>query len=223
MVSACNLRFLLLFDSRHIGAYGCAREQTSLEECTNADGKVVGHGISPGRNELGSKRLERIIERVAVEHCGHQPTERQQSVSHLLLRSQTGRDGRARSGTQKAHGLPRRAKGHLYLNTWLIETGDNTGNYVTSTCGHAWKDFDEWEARMGKADTADANINITPNAAGGGRNGFYVYRADMSLAPANQPPAPMTAVTIYVLHPGSAPDFIAAIKRINDSLAKQPD
>jgi hypothetical protein len=93
---------------------------------------------------------------------------------------------------------------------------------VTSTCGHAWKDFDEWEARMGKADTADANINISPNTAGG-RNGFYVYRADMSLAPPNQPPAPLTAVTVYVLHPGAAPDFIAAIKRINEALNKQAD
>ena len=57
----------------------------------------------------------------------------------------------------------------------------------------------------------------------GGRNGFYVYRSDMSLAPANQPPAPMTAVTIFVLHPGAGPDFIAAIKKVNDALGKQAD
>jgi hypothetical protein len=36
-------------------------------------------------------------------------------------------------------------------NTFAVETGDNAGMYVTSSCGHAWKDFDEWEARMGKA------------------------------------------------------------------------
>lgn len=107
-------------------------------------------------------------------------------------------------------------------NTWLIETGDNTGTYVTSSCGHAWKDFDEWENRMGKADTADGNVNLSPYV-GNGHNGFYVYRSDMSLAPANQPPAPMTAVTVYVLHPGAAPDFVAAIKRINEALSKQPD
>src|SRR5207248_1282931 len=56
-----------------------------------------------------------------------------------------------------------------------------------------------------------------------GTNGFYQYRADMSLAPPNQPPSPMTAVTIYVLHPGAAPDFIAAIKKISDALSKQAD
>jgi hypothetical protein len=107
-------------------------------------------------------------------------------------------------------------------NTWAIDSGDNTGSFVTSSCGHAWKDFDEWEARMGKADTADADLNLTPTTAAG-HNGFYLYRADMSLAPANQAPAPMTAVTVYVLHPGAGPDFIAAIKRINDALSKQPD
>jgi len=106
--------------------------------------------------------------------------------------------------------------------TWLIQTGDNAGTYVTSSCGHAWKDFDEWEARMGKADLADAAINLAPYSAGGS-NSFDVYRADMSLAPANQPPAPMTSVAVYVLHPGTAPDFIAAIKKINDALGKQAD
>jgi len=107
-------------------------------------------------------------------------------------------------------------------NTWLIQTGDNTGTYVTSTCGHSWADFDAWESKMGKADTADGAINLAPNTAGG-RNGFYVYRADLSLAPANQPPAPLTAVTVFVLHPGMAPAFAAAVKRINDAINKQPD
>jgi len=106
--------------------------------------------------------------------------------------------------------------------TFAIQTGDNAGTYVSSTCGHAWKDFDEWEQRMGKADTADGAVNMTPYVQSG-RNAFYVYRADMSLAPPNQPQAPMTSVTIYVLHPGAAPDFIAAITKINEVLSKQPD
>jgi hypothetical protein len=107
-------------------------------------------------------------------------------------------------------------------HTFAVETGDNAGMYVTSSCGHAWKDFDEWETRMGKADTADGATNLTPYVQSG-RNSFYVYRADMSLAPANQPPAPLTAVTVFVLHPGATPDFIAAIKKTNDALNKQAD
>ena len=107
-------------------------------------------------------------------------------------------------------------------STFAVETGDNAGMYVTSSCGHAWKDFDEWETRMGKADTADGATNLTPYVQSG-RNSFYVYRADMSLAPANQPPAPLTAVTVFVLHAGATPDFIAAIKKTNDALNKQAD
>ena len=107
-------------------------------------------------------------------------------------------------------------------NTFAVQTGDFTGRYVTATCGHSWKDFDEWEARMGKADAADAGASIGPTVQGG-RNGFYTYRADMSLAPANQPPGAITAVTIYVLHPGTAPDFIAAIKKATDAISKQAD
>ena len=107
-------------------------------------------------------------------------------------------------------------------NTFQVETGDYTGRYVTSTCGHAWKDFDAWESKMGKADAADAAINIGPYLTSA-TNGFYLYRADMSLAPANQPPAPRTGVTIYLLKPGAGNDFIATVKKINDALSKQPD
>ena len=106
--------------------------------------------------------------------------------------------------------------------TFAIETGDNAGTYVSSTCGHTWKDLDEWEQRMGKADTADGAINMAPYVQSG-RNAIYVYRSDMSLAPANQPQSPMTSVTIYVLHPGAAPDFTDAIKKINNVLSKQPN
>ncbi len=107
-------------------------------------------------------------------------------------------------------------------NTFEIQTSAMTGTFVTSTCGHAWKDFDDWEKKMGKADAADAAASLGPTVVGG-NNGFYVYRADMSLAPPNQPPAPITSVSVYTLHPGTAPDFVDAVKKVNDALSKQPD
>jgi hypothetical protein len=39
----------------------------------------------------------------------------------------------------------------------------------------------------------------------------------------NQPTAPITAVTVFVLHPGAGPDFMAAIKKVNEALGKQAD
>jgi hypothetical protein len=123
------------------------------------------------------------------------------------------------TGRKKHNAFHAAQKDTWTWNTWLIDTGDNAGNYVTTSCGHSWKDFDDWEAKMGKADTADGAVNMAPSS-GGGRNGFYVYRADMSLAPANRPVAPMAQVTVYMLHPGMAPDFAAAIRKVNEALSK---
>jgi hypothetical protein len=123
------------------------------------------------------------------------------------------------AGRKKHMQFHRAQKDTWAWRTFLIETGENAGSYVSSACNHAWKDFDDWEQRMGKADTADGQVNMAPYVQSQ-RNRFYVYRADMSLAPANQPPDAMTSVTIYVLHPGTAPDFTDAIKKINDVLSK---
>lgn len=106
--------------------------------------------------------------------------------------------------------------------TWQIATGDNTGSYVTSTCGHAWKDFDEWDKKMGKADAADALAGMGPFEQSA-TNSFLVYRADMSLGPANRTPAAMDSVTIYRLHPAAQNEFMAAIGKINAALSKQPN
>ena len=110
------------------------------------------------------------------------------------------------AGRKKHMQFHRAQKDTWAWRTFLIETGENAGSYVSSACNHAWKDFDDWEQRIGKADTADGQVNMAPYVQSQ-RNRFYVYRADMSLAPANQPPDAMTSVTVYVLHPGTAPDF----------------
>lgn len=137
-------------------------------------------------------------------------------------RPKPGMDLQYEAGRKKHMQFHRAQKDTFTWGTWRIETGENAGTYVTSTCGHAWADFDEWEARMGKADTADGATNLAPFVQGGS-NGFYVYRSDMSLGPAGRPPTAMTAVTIYTLKPGTAPDFAAAIRKATDALSKQAD
>ena len=112
-----------------------------------------------------------------------------------------------------------------HSDTWIwhtavVETGDHTGTYVVSTCGHAWKDFDDWEKKMGKEDMADAMSSMGPTLEEN-INSFYVYRTDMSLATPMLTAAPMEAVTIYQLHPGATDDFIGAVKKINDALRKE--
>jgi hypothetical protein len=134
----------------------------------------------------------------------------------------TGATEQYEAGRKKHMQFHRAQKDTWTWKTFAVETGDNAGMYITSACGHSWKDFDDWEQRMGKADTADGNVNLTPYVQSG-RNGFYVYRADMSLAPPNQPEAAMTSATIYVLHPGAAPEFVSAVKKITEALSKQGD
>lgn len=111
-------------------------------------------------------------------------------------------------------------------DTWTWEasqvvTGDNMGEYVVSTCGHSWKDFDDWEKKMGKEDAADAMAGMGPLEQSN-TNSFYTFRADLSRAPANGPSMPMSSVTVFQLRPGSVDNFIGAVKKINAALEKQP-
>lgn len=107
-------------------------------------------------------------------------------------------------------------------NTWTIQTGEHTGTMVTSTCGHSWKDFDDWEKKMGKADTADALAGMGPLEAKTW-NSFYEMRADMGNEPAGQAPSAMDSVTIIELHPLAAKDFSDAAIKIKDAFEKQPN
>jgi len=133
-----------------------------------------------------------------------------------------GMDQQFEAARKKHNGFHGSQKDTWTWSTFAIQTGNNTGTYVTSTCGHSWKDFDDGEAKMGKADATDAAASIGATVQGG-RNGFYVYRADMSLGPAARPVAPIAAVTVYTLHPGATPEFVAAIGKINEALSKQLD
>jgi hypothetical protein len=103
-------------------------------------------------------------------------------------------------------------------NTYLIETGMNTGSYVTSTCGHQWADFDDWEKKLGKADTTDANANMGPYQ-GEAWNSFYRYRADLSIGTPG-PPLPLSAVFIFKLRYGKTDDFVGAAMKVSDALRK---
>ena len=42
------------------------------------------------------------------------------------------------AGRKKHNDFHRSQKDTFTWNTWAIATGDNTGNYFTSTSGHAW-------------------------------------------------------------------------------------
>ncbi len=64
--------------------------------------------------------------------------------------------------------------------TWETLTGPDTGSYLSVTAPpHSWKDFDDWEAKLGTADTADSQTNMGPSITGAD-NAFWMYMKDWS-------------------------------------------
>jgi len=104
--------------------------------------------------------------------------------------------------------------------TWEVETGDRTGAFVTGTFGHQWKDFDDWEAKLGKGDTADGALNLAP-FVGSQTNGFYQFLADVSRpTEGSTEPPPMTELIHYQVKIGSAQEFRSAMKKFHEAIGK---
>jgi hypothetical protein len=103
--------------------------------------------------------------------------------------------------------------------TWQIETGEASGSYVVGSFGHQWKDFDEWEKKLGTADEADGQLNLAP-FSGTSTNGIYTLLADISKPTEGPTPAPMTEVIHYQLNMGAEREFRSAMKKIHEAIQK---
>jgi hypothetical protein len=103
---------------------------------------------------------------------------------------------------------------------WEVVSGDNTGTYVVGSFGHAWKDLDGRE-KFDKADIADVAATMGPTLAHSALS-YWAERADLSLSPStpSSTPAPLIAITNYLLHPDGVNDFIDAVKKVNDGIKK---
>jgi hypothetical protein len=134
----------------------------------------------------------------------------------FFVKPQPGMDQQLEAGRKKHMQFHKSHNDTWAWNTYQIETGMNTGTYVTSTCGHQWKDFDDWEKTLGKADAADATANMGPYEQQAWSS-FYRYRADLSLG-LSQGPAALSAVYVYRLHRGKVDEFVAATRKIADAL-----
>jgi hypothetical protein len=103
--------------------------------------------------------------------------------------------------------------------TWSVETGEGTGNYVSVAGGHAWKDFDAWDEKMGAADTADGDKNLTPYLAAN-LGSVWMMMTDVSRPRASMTPAKMQEVIHFQLKQGGDGDFNYAIKKITEAINK---
>lgn len=126
--------------------------------------------------------------------------------------------------TQYEQGRARHMAWHKSQNdawswaTWEITTGKDTGGYLISTCGHAWKDFDTRE-QFNAADAKNANASMGAALAGETMT-YYELRPELSSeAPAGPPPAYLSVIFFH-LKPEGVADFISGVKRVNDAFAR---
>ena len=103
--------------------------------------------------------------------------------------------------------------------TWQVETGDRAGTFLTGTFGHQWKDFDDWDAKLGKGDDADGALNLAP-FVGSQVNGFYVLLPEVSRSAGSAEPSPMTELSHYQVKFGSQAEFRSAMKKIHEAIGK---
>ncbi len=136
----------------------------------------------------------------------------------FLVKPKPGMDQQLEAGRKKHMQFHKAHNDAWAWHTYLIETGMNTGTYVTSTCGHQWADFDDWEKKLGKADTADATANMGPYEQQA-TSSFYRYRPDLSIGTPG-PPLPLSAVYIFKLHFGKTEDFLGAAQKVVEALRK---
>lgn len=102
-------------------------------------------------------------------------------------------------------------------NTYEITTGPETGDYLVSSCGHEWKDFDTRE----KFNVADAqNAMATMGSALASETmSLYVLRQDLSATPKPAIP-PYFSVVFFHLKPDAVNEFRNAAKQVNDAYTK---
>jgi len=102
-------------------------------------------------------------------------------------------------------------------NTYEITTGPDTGSYLVSSCGHAWKDFDTRE-KFNIADSQNAQASMG-NTMAGETMSYYVLRQELSDTPKPAIP-PYFSVVFFHLKADGVNDFRSGVKQVNEAYTK---
>jgi hypothetical protein len=104
-------------------------------------------------------------------------------------------------------------------DTFEITTGEHTGDYLISSCGHTWKDFDARE-KFNVADGQNANATMGASLAGETMS-YYVLRPELSATPnPSAPPPAYFSVVFFRLKPEGVMDFRNAVSQVNEAFSK---
>ncbi len=120
---------------------------------------------------------------------------------------------------RKRHMAWHRQKGDTWAwFTWETLTGDNTGQYVVASLGHAWKEFDGRD-KFDAEDAVDAAANMGA-FEGAATQAYYLFRADLSVAPDGSGPTTFSQLTHFYLNPEGVNDFAEGIRKVNEGIKK---
>ena len=102
-------------------------------------------------------------------------------------------------------------------NTYEIVTGPDTGDYLVSSCGHPWKDY-EGRDKFNEADSQNATATMG-NTLAAETMSLYVLRQELSATPKPAIP-PYFSVVFFHLKPEAVLDFRSAVKQVNEAFTK---
>ncbi len=105
--------------------------------------------------------------------------------------------------------------------TWQVETGEDTGAYLTATFGHKWADFDAWDAKFAEADGVDAAKNLTPYTEESS-NWFAVTLTEVSGTAGMSPegPSSLTQLLHFNVRIGKEREFNNNLRKIHEAIQK---
>jgi hypothetical protein len=124
------------------------------------------------------------------------------------------------AGRKKHMDFHRKQNDTWSWETWELMTGPATGSYLSGTFNHTFKDFDDWEQKLGTADGADSEVNLLPYITPEADNGFWMYLKEISRPLESIEMPKMAEVNHFLLKPGGQDNFNDAAKKITDAIGK---
>jgi hypothetical protein len=98
-----------------------------------------------------------------------------------------------------------------------ITTGPDTGSYIIVSGNHQWKEMEEWDAKLGDADTADSQAAMGGFIDGSERS-YWTQLSSISRLPPLNERTPLATVTFYRIKPGTDAAVRAAIGKVSTAL-----
>lgn len=137
------------------------------------------------------------------------------------LEFQTPKNGMAKQyedGRKQKSEWHKQQKDSQPLMVWETITGDRTGTYIVGRLGQHWADFDKPSVPE-QADIDEYN-KVLGAYVQSLVTRYYEFLPKISKPLDSAQPTKYSEIITYVLHPGKANDFRAAITRITEGIEK---